>query len=366
MKCKKCGNELRNNDKFCTKCGSPVNINIENNNLKASVSIEKQSKLKKCIKNHKVVSIVLFIVLIIIVIILCKNIIHKIKVSNEVDNYVKWVESQDYSKYKTLDIKILDSLNDVKNEKPFQVLQAYITYYQYWVDECNSRILYLSEVKNKIGIDNSLYKEIEDKIECVQLLKEYMEFYLKTYISLKQDWIVHAKYEITDQELNNRRAKLDEEVNNTSNKYNAMLKEKNYYYYSTYELMQKPINITEESNNSMNDISAENEENTIETEEDITNNEEDITLNEDYIGRWTDETEGGNEVIINEIDGDEIQFDFGTYRGHLFEDLTAIMTDSNIAEFNTNDIEDAEYWGGIYGTLEFIDNEKIILTMMLE
>lgn len=120
------------------------------------------------------------------------------------------------------------------------------------------------------------------------------------------------------------------------------------------------VHTENETDNSINDIPNEtkeditkNEEESIEAEEIITNNEKDITLSEDYIGRWTDETEGANEIAIYKITYDKVYFDLGIYRMGQIEDITATIINNDTATFDTTG-EDKEQ--GVAGTLKFENN----------
>lgn len=79
-------------------------------------------------------------------------------------------------------------------------------------------------------------------------------------------------------------------------------------------------------------------------------------------GCWTDETEGANHINIKkgDISNNTFTFDLGIYRTGILENLTATMKTDSIATFNTNNTGNGEYWKGIYGTLEFKNNQIVL------
>ena len=117
-------------------------------------------------------------------------------------------------------------------------------------------------------------------------------------------------------------------------------------------------------NMDMNDTKTNNIEQKKETNEyqkvmleDEQKETNDYTISNNYIGHWTDETNGKNQINIKEIDKGCILFDFNIYRICTLENLTANITNNSFASFNTNN---DDTFKGIYGTLEFKDNQIIL------
>ena len=65
MKCKKCGNEISNGEKFCGKCGTKVEINNSNENINVN---------KNKIRNIKPAYVVVGVIVIIFIISICVTI----------------------------------------------------------------------------------------------------------------------------------------------------------------------------------------------------------------------------------------------------------------------------------------------------
>lgn len=79
-----------------------------------------------------------------------------------------------------------------------------------------------------------------------------------------------------------------------------------------------------------------------------------------YVGEWYDEGKLNN-IKINSIKDNKINFNFGIHRIVGFENLTALLNqDTMIAEFNTNNTNMGDFWKGIYGNIRF-ENGKITL-----
>ena len=66
MKCSKCGNELKEDDLFCTKCGKKVELQVEENKKEKTLNNNKDKKQSQ--KKWKKIVPILIIVLIIIAI----------------------------------------------------------------------------------------------------------------------------------------------------------------------------------------------------------------------------------------------------------------------------------------------------------
>lgn len=64
MYCKYCGNEIKENEKFCTKCGNQIGNNIE----RKANNQDNSSKLSNFIKNNKVIITISIVVILIIII----------------------------------------------------------------------------------------------------------------------------------------------------------------------------------------------------------------------------------------------------------------------------------------------------------
>lgn len=145
----------------------------------------------------------------------------------------------------------------------------------------------------------------------------------------------------TSNEISNEVSKEHEVTNNSSEKSTTEI---------TNEVSNSVINNTSEKNITETSKTNENKITYAETDLDILK----------YIGYWTDEYEL-DDLTINSIEGNEINFNFGLFRITTFENIKAYFNaDERIAEFNTNSTEMGEFWQGIYGTLKF-ENNKIIM-----
>ena len=81
---------------------------------------------------------------------------------------------------------------------------------------------------------------------------------------------------------------------------------------------------------------------------------------EKYIGEWYSNEDERNYIDIEKIYRDDITFSISLYINGFFvqvEPITASLQAGNVATFNTSEEWIAKYYQGVYGTLEFKDNQ---------
>lgn len=80
---------------------------------------------------------------------------------------------------------------------------------------------------------------------------------------------------------------------------------------------------------------------------------------EKYIGEWYSSEDERNSIEIEKIYRDDITFSISLYINGLVEveHLTASLQAGNVATFNTSEEWIDEYYQGVYGTLDFKDNQ---------